>query len=150
YRILILDHKGNLQGTDLDGDGEKFAGYLTDEFAVENLTKPTERTTSRQTPVFFKLADSQEYRDNFAAFADMHFVGKINGLLDATIEVLEYSTDDVTVQVNVKATEKGVSGLHPDAGDDFVITDDALESGPADTFQDPGRKPQRPAARAAG
>ncbi len=124
-RVFELDHLNNLIGTDLDGTGEAFAGFLTDEFSVENMTVPTDRTTPRNTPVYLKYADRAEYTTKLATFEDMGFMNQVNGLLDATVTVLEQTASDVTVQVVSTATGKGVSGLDATPGDDFVITDDA-------------------------
>lgn len=109
FRIFEFDHLGNLIGTDLDGDGSKFAGFLTSEFSVENMTVPTDRTTPRNTPVFVKYADKAEYNKNLAVFDDMGFVNQLNGLLDVTITVTDEATDGITAKFVVSATQKGVS-----------------------------------------
>ncbi len=121
FRIFEYDHLGNLIGCDRDGDGLAFAGFLTSEFSVENMTIPTDRATPSNTPVFIRYADSQEYRTRLATFPNMEFLNTINGLLDVSITVSDVTTSGLTAKVSVVATGKGVSGLHPTSGDDFVI-----------------------------
>src|SRR6056297_2407598 len=49
-RVFEFDHKDNLVGCKLDGDEEKFAGFLTQRFSVENRTLPANSTSVKQTP----------------------------------------------------------------------------------------------------
>lgn len=120
-RIFEMDHFNNLLGTDLDGDGTKFAGFLTSEFSVENMTVPTDRTTPANTPIYLKYEDRAEYTKRLAVFEEMGFLGTINGLLDATVAVTDAATDGCTVTVTSTATGKGVSGLETIVGDDMVF-----------------------------
>jgi hypothetical protein len=122
FRIFEFDHLGNLIGCDRDGDKTKFAGFLTDEFSVENMTVPGDRSTPRNTPVFVKYADRAEYTTKLATFEDLGFLNTINGLLDATVTVTDATTTGCTVTVTSTATQKGVSGL---VIADFVFKDSA-------------------------
>ena len=128
-RVFVLDHKGNFYGTDLDGDGSKFAGWLTSRFDVENLETPTEVGTPARTPVVMQFANTQEYRSKLAVFSDKEDFSSVEGLLDVTVTVSESSTSSVKVLITSTATGKGVKGLSTDTTDlDFEILDDASSS----------------------
>ena len=120
-RIFEFDHKEFLKGCKLDGSSDKFAGFATQRFDVENRTRPTDSSSVVQTPISIKYANPNEYRENIMIMDDMSFLENVNSLLDVAIIATDEAVSGVTIQALVDATGSPVIGL---VLADFQILDD--------------------------
>jgi hypothetical protein len=130
-RILLIDTEDAINGT--ENAAGNLMGYKIDMFSPEKMVDNTGDEVA-MSPVRVTLKNTLE-RDRDGIMISVDFLGELERLTDANIEVVSAANDEIVVRVSIDCDGTEILGL---VKADFVLLDDAGDPQTITTSTDNG------------